>query len=949
MSPRRSFRSALSRLNLLFWALVLGSAPAEAQQQLGPESPIPLDPTIVTGELENGLRYFVKQNSRPEGRAELRLVVNAGSILEDDDQLGLAHLVEHMAFNGTENFEKQELVNYLESIGMEFGPSINAYTSFDETVYMLRVPTDDPDILATAFQILEDWAHGVSFDPEEIDKERGVVIEEWRLGLGAGSRIRDQQLPVILHESRYADRLPIGDPEILATFPHERLTQFYEDWYRPDLMAIVAVGDFDPSEVEQAIRSHFAGLTAPADPRRRQAFPVPDHQETLFTVATDPEATSTSLAVLYKHPAQPKGTAFTYRQGLIESLYNRMLNNRLFEIVQQPGAPFAFAASGQGSFARGTEIYQLFAGVPEGNVLPAMEAVLLEAERVARFGFTASEIEREKVDLLRGLQRAYAERENQESAALAAEYIRHFLDGEPVPGIDAEYALAEALLPTISLAEVNAVATILLSDENRVVTVDGPEKPGLAWPTEEELAGVFASVEASILEPYRDAVSDQPLVAELPVGSPVVREGMIEGVEVTEWVLQNGVRVLLKPTDFKDDEVLVSAWSWGGYSLSAVEDHASASAADLLTSQMGLGEFSVVDLQKQLAGVVAGVQPSIGPYTEGLSGSASPQDLETLFQLIYLHFTAPRRDPDAFQALMARFDAALANIESSPQAAFQDTLALTMAQHHPRVQPVSREWLDGLDMDLAVDFFADRFADASDFTFVFAGALDLETMRPLVEQYLGGLPSTGRTESWEDMGIEAPTGVVERTVRKGVEPQSQTVIAFTGDFDWTRENRLGMRTLAGALEIRLRELLREELGGTYGVGVSGGYDSVPRASYDFRIQFGSDPARTDELVESMFAEIRDFQENGPTADEIQTVLEQERRSRETNLQQNGWWVGQIVGATRYDTDLTLLLDMSLLDDVTPESVQEDARRYLRFDNYVRVTLLPETEPGVSDR
>jgi len=700
-------------------AVLLGSltnGAAEAQQQVSPDAPIPLDPGIVTGKLDNGLSYFIKQNNRPAGRAELRLVVNAGSILEEDDQLGLAHLVAHMAFNGTEHFEKQELVDYLESIGMEFGPSINAYTSFDETVYMLRVPTDDPSIVSTGFQILEDWAHGVSFDPEEVDKERGVVIEEWRLGLGASARIRDEQFPVILKDSRYAERLPIGDPEILASFEQDRLTQFYADWYRPDLMAVMAVGDFDPAEVEELIRTGFSGIPVPPSPRPRETFPVPGHTETLFSVATDPEARGVSVGILYKHPAQPDGTVEAYRRGLMESLYSSMLNDRLFEVGQQADAPYTFAGSGQGSFARSTQIYQLFGQVQEGGVLRGMEAMLTEAERVARHGFTATELERSKLDLLRGLERSYAERENQESGRLAAEYIRHFLSNEPVPGIEAEFMLAQGLLPTISVEEVNGLAAQWLSDENRVVTVDGPEREGLRWPAPEDLAAVFGAVEAADIQPYEDTVGDRPLLADLPAGAPVVSETTREDVGLTEWVLENGVRVLLKPTDFKDDEIVFNAWSWGGYSLSDLENHVSASNADLVVSQGGIGEFSIIDLQKQLAGKAVGVQSSVGAYTEGLSGGASPQDLETMFQLIYLQFTAPRRDEVAFQAFQNRVEAFLANLDANPQAAFQDTVSLTMAQHHPRVRPISQEWLADMDMDAALSFYRDRFEDASDFT-----------------------------------------------------------------------------------------------------------------------------------------------------------------------------------------------------------------------------------------
>ena len=445
------------------------SASGAAAQTPAPTDPIPPDPAVITGTLDNGLRYFVHENDQPENRAELRLVVNAGSILEDEDQLGLAHFVEHMAFNGTENFEKQALVDYLESIGMQFGPDINAYTSFDETVYMLQVPMDDPEMLATAFRILEDWAQGVVFDPEEVDKERGVVIEEWRGRRGAGARIQDQQFPVLFQGSLYAERLPIGKPEILETAPAERLRSFYEDWYRPDLMAIIAVGDFDGAEMEATIRERFAGLTGPAEPRPRIAVEVPIDHPPLVTIATDPEAPGSQVGVLYKQPPAPRGTIGDFRRGLVEGLYSGMLNARLNELRLQADPPFMFGFSGQGQFARGVDAYQLVAVVAEDGIERGLEALLTEAERVVQNGFTDSELEREKTNTRRGYERRLAERENQESGALASRYIQVFLQGRSYPDIETQMELVDAFLPGITLDETNGVAQAWLAEQGRVV------------------------------------------------------------------------------------------------------------------------------------------------------------------------------------------------------------------------------------------------------------------------------------------------------------------------------------------------------------------------------------------------------------------------------------------------------------------------------------------------
>ncbi|MGW8265288.1 MAG: M16 family metallopeptidase [Longimicrobiales bacterium] len=928
------------------WVLIVSlllSTPLGAQDPTIPslQDSLPQDPNVVAGRLENGLRYFVRANRRPENRAELRLVVNAGSILEDEDQQGLAHMLEHMAFNGTANFEKQELVSYLESIGMAFGPEINAYTSFDETVYMLQIPTDDPEILATAFQILEDWAHQVTLEPEEIDKERGVVVEEWRLGRGAGARMQDKQFPILFQGSRYAERLPIGKREVLEAFPPEALARFYQDWYRPDLMAVIAVGDFDAAAVEATIRDHFSRVPVRETPRPRVLYDVPEHAQTLFAIASDEEATNSQVALLYKQPLGEEGTLEAYRQDLVEGLYTGILNNRLFELTQQADPPFAFAGSGQGRMVRTGEVFQLVAMVHEGGIPRGMEALLREAERVGRHGITATELERQKADFLRAMEQAYAERENQESRVFAAEYVRHFLEGEPIPGIEFEYRAVEALLPTITLEEVNRVAARWTVDRNRVVLVNSPEKEGLAIPTEAELAAVFQEVSAAEIAPYEDTATDEPLLATLPSPAPVMEESAIPELDLTIWTLANGVRVLLKPTDFKDDEVLFQAFSPGGFSLSEEEDHMSASNAAQVVALGGVGAFSQVDLGKRLAGKAASVSPSIGELSEGLSGTASPKDLETLFQLIHLYFTAPRKDTVAFQALQQQMEAFLANRSASPMAAFQDTLTVTLSQGHPRARPISMELFQEIDLDESFAFYRDRFSDASDFTFVFVGAFQPEEIRPLVETYLGGLPSIHREESWRDLNIDPPTGVIRKEVRKGLEPQSQTRIVFTGSFDYTPENRLGMRVLTGALEIRLRELIREELGGTYGVSVSGNYEKFPEARYSIRISFGSDPDRVEELVSAVFEEIEAFKAGGPTTEELRAVTEQERRSRETSQQENSWWVAQLRFADEHGSDPRILVDERFLAGVTAETIQRDAERYLRTDNYVQVTLYPE--------
>ena len=932
---------------ILAAATVAAPAPAQETPRIPNlesfEDPLASDPAVVAGALDNGLRYYVRPNGQPENRTLLRLVVNAGSILEDEDQRGLAHFVEHMAFNGTRNFEKQTLVDYLESIGMAFGPDINAYTSFDETVYMLEVPMDDPEMLATAFRILEDWASAVAFDPEEVDKERGVVTEEWRLGRGAGARMRDQQFPVLFEGSLYADRLPIGDTEVLATAPAETLRRFYETWYRPNLMAVVAVGDFDASAIVDMIRRHFGHLQNPDDAPPRPTHAVPIDHPPRVAIATDEEALMTSVGVLYKQPPQSYWRVDHFRRGLVQQLYAGMLNSRLDELTRQADPPFVMAFSTRGGFVRATDAYQLMAIVEEGKIERGLETLLTEAERVARHGFAASELERQKIEVMRGYERRFAERENQESGTIAAQLVNAFLEDRAYPDVETQAGLAQLMLPGITVEETNALVSEWMKEDGRVVLVDAPEKEDAEVPVSGDLTAMFDAVATKTINPYEDAEVDAALVPNLPAGTPVAEAESVDEVGVTIWTLENGVRVLLKPTDFKDDEVLFTASSPGGASLAPDEAFMSAVLASLLVVQGGVGAFDMTALGKKLAGKAVSVSPNISELSEGIGGRASPQDIETAFQLIYLYFTAPRKDEAAFEATKALFGSILANASSDPASVFGDTVAVTMSQGHPFARPPRAEDIDEIDLDESFGFYNDRFADASDFTFYFVGAFELEGIRPLVEQYLGALPTLGREETWRDLGIDPPSGVIEKVVRKGVEPQSQTRIIFAGDAEYTREASAVLGSLADVLEIRLRELLREDLGGTYGVGVSGRLEREPDQEYQVSINFGSAPDRADELAAVVFEEIERMKTDGPDAETVGKVRETQRRNKESNLRENSYWLGQVRRFDSAGIDLAEIPSYDLIDTWSAEQLQAAAALYLRLDQYAKFVLQPEEQ------
>src|SRR6185369_8270935 len=572
-------------------------APAEIPSPAVPTDPnatLPVDPEITTGKLENGLRFFIRRNGVPQDRAEIWLAVNAGSLLEDEDQRGLAHFIEHMAFNGTDHFAKMELVKYLESIGMRFGADINASTGFDETVYTLTVPTDKPEYVNKAFDIMEDWADGITFDPKEVDAERGVIMEERRLGLGAQARMQEKQFPVLFHGSRYAERSPIGKREILETTTPETLKRFYHDWYRPDLMAVVVVGEVDPKQIESLVRQHFGHLTNPAGERTREVYPVPGHKETLVSVATDPEATQTTVGIYAKREVRPQDHVGDYRRSIVEGLYHNMLNARLDELARQPDPPFLFGASFSGGFVRSAEMTYQAVGVTDGGIEKGLSALLTEVERVHRHGFTPTEIDRAKKDWLLNYEKGARERRVTQSGTYAAEFVRAFTEGEPVPGIRAELELTRRFLPTISLDEVNALASDWLADSNRVILVNAPAKPQTPPPSKEAILAVFQSVQASDIPAYEDRVASGPLVPMAPAPGTIVSEKKVEDLGVTEWTLSNGVHVVMKPTSGQRDEILINGFGPGGHSLASDKDFPSALFAAPLLHEGGLGSYDRV-------------------------------------------------------------------------------------------------------------------------------------------------------------------------------------------------------------------------------------------------------------------------------------------------------------------------------------------------------------------
>ena len=911
-----------------------------------PGAEVPFDPLVRTGTLDNGLRWFVRENSEPENRAALRLVVNAGSVLEDDDQRGLAHFLEHMAFNGTENFEKQELVDYLESIGMEFGPEINAYTSFDETVYMLQIPLDDPEIVDNAFTVLADWSRRLMLDPEEVRKERGVVLEEWRLGRGARQRVRDAQIPVLFHGARYAERLPIGLPEIIESADRERLKRFYDEWYRPDLMAVVAVGDFEAETMIEHIEESFGGRWGPAEPEERDVYDVPPHDDTKIVIATDEELSTNTVRVVVKRPFERVETVADFRDALVEQLYTGMLNQRLRELTNEPDPPFVFGGVGKGRFARTTQSVSLYATAEDGGLERALEAILLEAKRVAEHGFTEAELERTRAGTLRSLRNRYDERENVDNGRYARQYASRFLEDRNIPGIEWRYDAVQRLLPGIDVEEVNAVdlGAELLQPENRVITASAPDAPGVPVPTEAELLAVFERVETTTTEPYEEDVSEDPLLARAPEPGEVVEEERIEELDLTVWTLSNGHRVLVKPTDFKQDDFSFTAFSPGGRSQGTLDLDRSLDFASSFVGAGGVGDFDAIELGKKLTGKRANASAYISTYEEGLRGGGSPEDLETVLQLAWKRVHQPRRDDEAVTALKQRYAAMLRNRGADPQSQYSDSLNVILAQRHPWSTPLTAEAVESVDLRRALDFYQERFDDLGDMTWVFVGSLDPDVLRDHVETYVASIRSDEDPDSWRDPGIDMPEGPLHRVIRAGIDDKARTTLVMHGDLEWTRRNRFALNSLGDVLGIRLRELIREELGGTYGVRVNASSSRVPEPEWTLRVSFGSDPERLGELVGRIVDALEDVRENGIDPERLEKVREQALRGHEESVQENSYWVSTLAFRERHGIDHREQLEtVEFIESLTADHVDAVARWALPVERILRVDMLPAEE------
>jgi zinc protease len=906
---------------------------------------LPLSPDVKLGKLSNGLTYFIRKNSRPEQRAEMRLVVNAGSILEDDDQQGLAHFTEHMGFNGTAHFKKNELVSFLQTMGIKFGADLNAYTTFDETVYILQIPLDKKENLDKGLTVLEDWAGSMAFESSEIDKERGVVLEESRLGKGANDRMNKVVFPKLFEGSKYAQRLPIGKDEILKSFKYDVVKRFYNDWYRPDLMAVIVVGDFDPNQTEKMVKEHFEKLKNPAKERARDLAEIPSRKKSEALVVTDKEATNSILQIHYPTVHTKKEiTVGDYRESLVRSLFQMMLGSRMQELTQKQDPPFVFGGSNIGGFLRGHEAYSSFAVVGKSGVMPALTALIQENKRASKFGFTAPEVERAKKNLMKGIERLYQERAQTESQDLAEELIRHFTSSEPVPGIENEHAYYAEFIPGITLEELNAYAAkIIPLSESQLIVLTAPEKTDYPLPPSDELLTWATKVTGEDVKPYEEKAVATSLLSTAPAKGKIVSEKENKEAGYTQLDLSNGAKVILKPTDFKNDQVVMTAFRPGGQFLYGTPDRYNAEFASQVIAQMGVGAFSPTDLRKTLAGKSVNVSPRIGTISEGLNGQSSALDIEAMFQLVYLYFTQPRKDDDLFKSFVGKQQAMYQSILSNPQAVLQDTLLKITYGQHPRApQLPSSEAYGKIDEQRAFEIYKERFASAQGFTFILVGKMSLDTVKQYVETYLASLPSDGRPSTFKDAGVRPAKGVIRKAVYSGAEPKSLIRMMFSGETPYDPDENRKLQGVMEVLNIKVIEKLREELSGIYGGGLSASLNKFPYPNYVVQVSLPCGPENVDKLIEAMMSEIQKIKKDGPSAEDLNKVKENWKKDYDEKIRDNNFWLQQLNQAFELGNDPNNIIRYKEnVEALTAADLKAAANKYLTMKNFIQVVLYPQ--------
>ena len=934
--------------SLLAVAFVLcaGFQQAVAQQMQFP--PLPVDKNVRIGQLDNGLTYYIRHNKLPENRAEFYIAQKVGSILEEPQQRGLAHFLEHMAFNGTKNFPGDDkglgVIPWCETVGIKFGTNLNAYTSIDETVYNIsNAPIDRTGVLDSCLLILHDWSNYILLKDDEIDKERGVIREEWRSRNSGMLRVYTDLLPTIYQGDKYADCMPIGSIDVINNFPYKDIRDYYHKWYRPDLQGIVIVGDIDVDTVEAKLKAVFADVQKPVNPAERTYCPVTDNKEPIVAIGTDKEVDDPSIEIYFKQDATPdseKNNVGYLASQYMTSMISSMLNARLSELVQSANPPFTRASSYYSDFfvAKTKEAFALSASSKADGIETALKTLLQETERARRFGFTESEYARARANYLQSLESAYNEREKTKHGSYVREYVQNFLNGEPIPGIEAEYAMMNQLAPNIPLQAMNMVMQQLVPDSNQVVIIAGPAKEGLKYPTKEEVINLLKGMKDLDLQAYVDKVSDEPLMKEAPKGGKIIseKEGDIYGS--TKLVLSNGVTVYVKKTDFKADEIRMKGTSLGGKSIFPDKDALNFAVMDNVIAVGGLGNFSQVDLTKVLAGKKVSVNAGLGATTENVFGTCSPKDFETMMQLTYLTFTAPRKDAEAFESFKNRMKAQLESAQANPLSSINDSLQKAMYNNHPRVVMMKPEMVDQIDYDRILEMYNDRFKDASDFTFYFVGNIDLETAKPLIAEYLGALPAINRKETFKDTKMSIRKGVYKNEYAKEQQTPTATIVfLYSGKAPYTLKNDILLSFATQVLDMVYTEEVREKEGGTYGVNCFGDLQKYPKEQLLLQIVFQTDPAKKDKLAGIVVDELKKLAAEGPSDVHLQKVKEYMLKKYADNQKENGYWMNNLNDYFYYGMDMTEGYT-DIVNSITAKDIQKFVSDLLKQGNEIEVTM-----------
>ena len=907
---------------------------------------LPMDPNVRYGKLDNGMTYYIRHNEKPENRADFYIAQKVGSVLEEENQRGLAHFLEHMAFNGTTNLPGMTLRNYLQSRGIKFGENLNAYTAIDETVYMVtNVQTDLPGLVDTCLLILHDWSSFIALEDAEIDNERGVILEEERTTGGANRRVMEQLLPKMYPGSPYGERLPIGTKEVIANFKYDELRDYYKKWYRPDLQGLIIVGDIDVDAIEARIKEMFADIPAPVNPAKRTQFMIEDNEEPIVAIATDPELTSYQISMYHKADAFPdslKNDVSYWMSMYLINLVADMQNNRLQELAQKPNPPFVYGYSYYGNYyvSPTKDSWTNVVVAKDGATIEeAITAIVAETKRMQEFGFTTAEYERAKADFLKYVESAYNERNNTENEKHVDACLDHFLHNEPMMDIETEYQLYQQIIPNLPLEAINAMVKEIIAENNLVMTLMAPEKEGEVLPTEEELLAMYNNAKSVEVEAYEEEVFDGPIVPKLRKAGKVVAATTNDVLGTTEWTLSNGMKVIYKQTTFKDDEIRMSAYSEGGLTALPQDDPYTLQVLDDIITLGGVGNFSSIDLPKVLAGKKVSVSPYISTYSEGMSGSCSPKDLETMLQLVYLYFTAPRADEEVFQSTMERTKAMLKNMELNPMITISDTLNKVMYNNHPLTVRMKAEDYDKVDYAKAMEMYKDRFADPNNFTFVFVGNIDVKTFRPLVEQYLASLKKSKRSENWKNIGLAVNDDNYVTHYRKEMQdPKTSVYMIYNGDMEYNLYNDTYMDVLSDVLDIVYTKSIREEQGGTYGVGVMGSINNRPENDFRFLIAFDTNDEVYATLMDIAKAGLKDVAENGPRQEDLSKVLENKLKKRTEELQGNRFWTNTIVSAKRDNIDFVTEYE-NIIKGITVESLADFAKQIVN-GNLKEVVQLP---------